>query len=58
MFYGCSSLKDINISNFKYNKVINMKSMFYGCSNDLKVKIMLQIKNIREEAFLDDNVDN
>jgi surface protein len=58
MFYGCSSLKDINISNFKYNKVINMKSMFYGCSNDLKVKIMYQIKNIREEAFLDDNVDN
>ena len=33
MFYGCSSLKSINLSNFDTKNVINLNSMFYGCSS-------------------------
>ncbi len=32
MFYGCSSLKNLNLSNFNTEEVTNMKSLFYGCS--------------------------
>ena len=33
MFSGCSSLKELNLSNFNTNKVTNMDSMFYKCSS-------------------------
>jgi surface protein len=35
MFYGCSSLKELNLSNFNTNtnNVTNMKGMLYGCSS-------------------------
>ena len=33
MFCGCSSLKELNLSNFNINNVINMNAMFYGCSS-------------------------
>ena len=33
MFYGCSSLKEINLTNFNTNDVTNMNHMFYGCSS-------------------------
>ena len=52
MFYGCSSLKELNLSNFNTNNVTNMECMFYGCSNELKNKIKSDYKNIKEEAFL------
>ena len=29
MFYGCSSLKELIITNFNTNNVINMRYMFY-----------------------------
>ena len=32
MFDGCSSLKELNLSNFNTNNVTNMKCMFSGCS--------------------------
>ena len=32
MFYGCSSLKELNILNFATNNVINMKNMFNKCA--------------------------
>ena len=32
MFYGCFSLKELNLSNFKASNATNMNSMFYGCS--------------------------
>ena len=35
MFNGCKSLKELNISKFNTNNVINMKSMFENC-NSLK----------------------
>ena len=31
MFYGCSSLKEINLSNFNTNNVINMNYHNPGC---------------------------
>ena len=52
MFYGCSSLKELNLSNFNTNNVTDMKYMFDGCSNELKNKIKSDYKNIKEEAFL------
>ena len=36
MFYGCSSLKTLNLSNFNTNNVTDMMWMFYDCSS-LKV---------------------
>ncbi len=33
MFFGCSSLKKINLSNFNTKNVIYMNHMFYGCSS-------------------------
>ena len=51
MFYGCSSLKELNLSNFNTNNVINMGYMFSGCSDQFQNKIRDQYKNIKEEAF-------
>jgi len=33
MFYGCSSLTNINLSNFNTQNVTNMGWMFFGCSS-------------------------
>ena len=33
MFASCSSLKELNLSNFNTNNVTNMNSMFYYCSS-------------------------
>ena len=33
MFYGCSSLTNINLSNFNTNKVTDMGCMFDRCSS-------------------------
>ena len=33
MFYECSSLKELNFSNFNTNNVTNMCGMFDGCSS-------------------------
>ena len=33
MFFGCSSLKELNLSNFNTNKVTDMRSMFSDCSS-------------------------
>ena len=51
MFYGCSSLKELNISNFNTKNVTFMDDMFYGCSVQFQNKIRTQNKNIKEEAF-------
>ena len=32
MFYGCSGLKELNLSSFNTNQVTNMSYMFRGCS--------------------------
>ena len=33
MFNGCSSLTELNLSNFRTNNVINMSNMFSNCSS-------------------------
>ena len=33
MFYGCSSLNNLNLSNFNTQNVTDMIDIFYGCSS-------------------------
>ena len=49
MFYGCSSLKELNLSNFNTNNVINMECMFSGCSS---------LKDLNLSNFNTNNVTN
>ena len=49
MFYECSSLKKINLSNFNANNVTNMSGMFEGCSS---------LKEINLSNFNTNNVIN
>ena len=49
MFYGCSSLKILNLSNFITNKVTNMSYMFSLCSS---------LKDINLSNFNTNNVTN
>ena len=58
MFSGCSSLKELNLSNFNTNNVTNMVCMFSGCSVQFQDKIRSQYKNIKEEAFIKYNIFN
>jgi surface protein len=51
MFAECSSLKELNLNNFNINNVTDMSFMFNGCSDDLKMKIKSENKNIKDEAF-------
>ena len=55
IFSRCSSLKELNLNNFNTNNVTNMNFMFSGCSDDLKMKIKSENKNIKDEAFIDDD---
>ena len=49
MFFECSSLTNINLSNFNTNNVTNMSYMFYGCSS---------LKEINLSNFNTNNVTN
>ena len=33
MYYGCESLKELNLSSFKINNVTDMNYMFHGCES-------------------------
>ena len=48
MFYKCSSLKEINLSNFNTNNVTNMSRMFYKCEKLTKNNIITKDKRILE----------
>ena len=39
MFYNCSSLISLNISNFDTSKVSNMGYMFYNCNGLISLDI-------------------
>ena len=43
MFYECSSLKELNLSNFNTDKVKYMSDMFNGCSS-LKILNLINFK--------------
>ena len=49
MFYGCSSLKELNLNNFNTNNVTNMGGMFDGCSS---------LKELNLNIFNTNNVTN
>ena len=49
MFHGCSSLKELNLSNFNTNNVTNMRFMFDGCSS---------LKELNLNNFNTNNVTN
>ena len=49
MFWGCLSLKEINLSNFNTNNVTDMSGMFFGCSS---------LKEINLSNFNTNNVTN
>ena len=49
MFYACSSLKELNISNFNTNNVTDMKYMFFKCSS---------LKELNISNFNTNNVTN
>ena len=42
MFYGCTSLKELDISNFKINDDTITIDMFKDCPNELKEKLKNQ----------------
>ena len=46
-------IKELNLNNFNANNVTNMRSMFRGCLDELKLKIKSQFKNFKKEAFDD-----
>ena len=39
MFFGCSSLVNINLSNFNTKNFINMTGMFAGCNSLLNIDL-------------------
>ena len=49
MFYGCSSLKELNVINLNTNNITKMNGMFYGCSS---------LTNINLSNFYTDKVTN
>ena len=55
MFCECSSLKELILTNFNTNNITFMFGMFSGCSDYLRRKIKLENKNIKDEAFLNDD---
>ncbi len=49
MFYGCSSLTNLNLSNFKTNNVTDLNLIFYGCKKLTKDNIIVYDKKILEK---------
>ena len=39
MFYGCRSLKELNLSKWDVSNVTNMSYMFYGCISLRKLNL-------------------
>ena len=54
MFWGCSSLKELNLNNFDTNNFIDMRYMFSYCSDELKLKLKSKFNKFKNEAFEDD----
>ncbi len=49
MFKNCISLKVLDLSDFHFMKVENMRGMFYGCSSLAQLKLSdFKNKNIQE----------
>ena len=51
MFYGCSSLISLNLSNFNTNNVKEMSAIFFYCSsltslNTVDKRLLKELKNL------------
>ena len=51
LFSDCTLLTEVILPNFNMEDIININSMFKGCSNNLKNEIRKNYKDLREEAF-------
>ena len=51
MFSLCSSLIDLDITNFYFDRNAFIDNIFEGCSNELKDKIKKQNKKLPKNAF-------
>ena len=49
MFFGCSSLTNLDISNFNTQNVTNMNYMFNGCDSLEKMNLICNNKKILKE---------
>ena len=48
-FYGCYSLKELDLSSFNTENVKNMKGIFFGCNNLAKIKLSnLNTNNVED----------
>jgi len=51
MFYYCSSLTNIDLSNFNTQNVTNMRDMFCFCSSLKKQNVIINDKKILKELW-------
>jgi surface protein len=53
MFEGCSSLKNVNLSEFKTENTINMNNMFSRCSSLKELNLSdFNTKNVTDMVFM------
>ena len=52
MFWGCSSLKELNLSNFNTNNVTIMGYMFSGCSSLKELNLSNFNTNTNKVTFM------
>ena len=53
MFWGCSSLTNINLSNFNTQNVKNMSSMFSRCNSLTNINLSnFNIQNVTDMSYM------
>ena len=58
MFYECSSLTNINLSNFNTQYVTDMSDMFWGCKSLKKENIICKDKKIEKNFMNEEEIKN
>ena len=51
MFSECSSLEELNISNFEFSDSIDVEGMFSFCPENLRNQMKIQFPNIKDNAY-------
>ena len=54
MFYNCSSLTSVNLSNFNFSSIINIESFFYNCISLISIDLF----NISYSSIGNGNLNN
>mgnify|MGYP003571341013 CR=1 FL=1 len=53
LFFNCSNIINIDLSNFDTKNIINMKEMFNGCQNLKRINLLyLNTKNVKDMSFM------